>query len=167
MRIFYACILILFAGILLSCERHATSDADTLAVKQDNVTPYEQKLANVLKMREFLWTHWLHRRPATLLLTSVSKEGSRYHSEYKIINLPGNTLMLKFAIIHDRVGYQGQVIPKPEGGYEAYTVERILSDSPSIRPESRVTVVPNDAVVPLENYRLRFKGWGGDVVGDF
>ena len=167
MRILRAFMLILFAAILASCEKKGASEADTLAMKQDNVTPYEQKLANTLKMREFLWTHWLQRRRATLLLTSVSKEGGRYHSDYRIIILPGNTVMLKVAIIHDRIGAQGQVIPKPQSGYEAYTVERVQSDSPIIGPESRVTVLRNDAVAPPENYRLRFRGWGGDVVGYF
>jgi len=167
MRIFLACILILFAAILGSCEKRVESEADTLAVRADNVIPYEQRLANGLKMKEFLWNHWLQRRPATLLLTSVSKEGSKYRSEYKIVILPGNTLVLKETIIHDRIGAQGQVLPKLEGEYEAYTVERVQSDSPIIGPESKVTVLRTDAVVAPENYRLRFKGWGGDVIGYF
>jgi hypothetical protein len=159
----------LFVATLASCKKQGADEADTLAVRADNVIPYEQKHANMLKMREFLWNHWLQRRPATLLLTSVSTEGSKYRSEYKIIILPGDTLMLKVATIHDRIGAQGQVIPKPvpEGGYEAYTVERVQSDSPIIGPESKVMVLRNDAVVPPESYRLRFRGWGGDVVAYF
>ncbi len=167
MRILRACILILFVAILASCEKRGADEADTLAVRADNVIPHEQQRANGLKMKEFLWNHWSQRRPATLLLTSVTKEGSKYRSEYKIIILPGNTLVLKVAIIHDRIGAQGQVIPKLEGGYEAYTVERVQSDSPIIGPESKVTVLRNDAVVAPENYRLRFRGWGGDVVAYF
>ena len=169
MRILSAFVLMLFVATSASCAKQAADAADTLAVTADNVTPYEQRRANGLKMKEFLWNHWLHRRPATLLLTSVTKEGAKYRSEYKIIILPGNTLMLKATVIHDRIGAQGQVIPKPvpEGGYEAYTVERVQSDSPIIGPESRVTVLPNDAVVPPESYRLRFRGWGGDVIAYF
>jgi len=165
--ILYAGISILFVATLVSCEKRGADEDDTLAVRADNVIPYAQKHANMLKMREFLWNHWLQRRPATLLFTSVSKEGSKYRSEYKIIILPGNTLTLKVASIHDRIGAQGQVIPKPEGGYEAYTVERVQSDSPIIGPESKVTVLRSDAVVPPESYRLRFRGWGGDVIDYF
>jgi hypothetical protein len=167
MRILNCCVLIVFVATLASCEKRGADEADSLAVRADNVIPYEQKRANMSKMKEFLWNHWLQRRPATLLLTSVTKEGSKYRSEYKIIILPGNTLVLKEAIIHDRIGAQGQVIPKPEGGYEAYIVERVQSDSPIIGPESKVTVLRNDAVVTPEDYRLRFRGWGGDVVGYF
>ena len=167
MRILRTCILILFVATLASCEKRGADEADTLAVTADNVIPYEQKRANGLKMKEFLWDHWLQRRPATLLLTSFNKEGRKYRSEYKIIILPGNTLVLKVAIIHDRIGAQGQVIPKLEGGFEAYTVERIQSDIAIIGPESKVTVLRTDAVAMPENYRLRFKGWDGEVVGYF
>jgi len=167
MRILSACILILLAATLVACKKQGADETDTLAVRQDNVIGQEQRHANMLKMREFLWAHWLQRKPATLLLTSITREGSRYRSEYKIILLPGNTFVLKVATIHDRIGAQGQVIPKPEGGYEAYTVERVQSDSPIIGPESKVTVLRNDAVVLPENYRLRFSGWGGAVVTYF
>lgn len=159
--------LVLMVAALPSCRSKDASATDVLAVKQDNITPREERHLNVLKMREFLWTHWVQRRRATLLLTSVSKEGAIYRSDYEIIYLPANTLTLRVTFIHDRVGAFGKVIPRPLGEYEAYTVERVPSDDLTIVPESKITVLQNDAVVASEKYRLRFKGWGGEVVGYF
>src|SRR6202047_1779405 len=78
MRILNCCVLIVFVATLASCEKRGADEANTLAVRADNVILYEQKRANMSKMKEFLWNHWLQRRPATLLLTSVTKEGSKY-----------------------------------------------------------------------------------------
>ena len=111
-------------------------------------------------LREFLWNHWIQRKPANLLLTADSKEGKVTHSEYKITLLPGNSLLLKVTFVRDRIGAQGQVIPKPDGGYEAYTVERVESENPfAVGPEAKVTLLRSDAAVPAAKYWLRFKGW--------
>jgi hypothetical protein len=64
------------------------------------------------------------------------------------------------AVSRDRIGAQGQVIPKPDGGYEACTVERVESDNPfGVGPEAKVTLLRSDATVPAAKYWLRFKGW--------
>jgi hypothetical protein len=49
----------------------------------------EQREARTAEIREFLWEHWLRRKPANLLLTAVGKEGGVSHSDYKIVLLPG------------------------------------------------------------------------------
>jgi hypothetical protein len=165
MRILRGFILILFATIFVSCEKQAATQADILVVKLGNDTPYEQRHAKPGEMREFVWKHWIERKQCSLRLTTVTKEGSTNHAEYKVVVLPANTIMLKVTFIHDRIGYQGQVIPKPNEGYEAYTVERVQSDSPdNIGPEAKITVLHSDAVVSPADYRLRFKGWNGDLI---
>ena len=119
-------------------------------------------------MREFLWTHWHSKKCGVLLLTAVSKEGDVSHSEYRISMVPVSMMQLKVAIIRDRVGYQGQVIPGPEGGYEAYTIERVLSENPyGVGEENKVTVLPNDAIVAPSKYWLRIKDWEGNLVTYF
>jgi hypothetical protein len=90
------------------------------------------------------------------------------HAEYKIVLLPGNVLTLKVSFVRDRIGYQGQVIPKADGGYEAYTVDRVLSKNPrGVGEEAKVTVLSSDALVPPAKYWLRFKGWGDTLITYF
>ena len=72
------------------------------------------------------------------------------------------------AFVRDRIGAQGQVIPKPDGGYEAYTVERVESDNPfGVGPEAKVNLLPSDATVPAAKYWLRFKGWNDVLITYF
>lgn len=152
----------------LSCNKRSASNVDTLTERLDNLATMEQREARVAEMRSFLWKHWIQRQPAKLFLTAVSKEGKVSHSEYTILLLPGNSLMLKVNGIRDRRGYQGQVIPKPIEGYEAYTVERVLSKNPrGIGAEAAITFVPTDAIVPPTNYWLRLKGWDGVLITYF
>ena len=143
---------------LASCQ--SPSGADVLTVKLDNVISMQERRTKTNEMREFLWNHWIQKKPASLMLTAVSKEGKLTHSEYKITLLPGNSLLLKVTFVRDRIGAQGQVIPKPDGGYEAYTVERVESENPfAVGPEAKVTLLRSDAAVPAAKYWLRFKGW--------
>jgi hypothetical protein len=119
-------------------------------------------------MRQFLWNHWAQRKPANLFLTAVSKEGMTTHSEYRISLLPGDTLLLKVTLVRDRTGYQGQVIPRDDGGYDAYTVERVQSKNPfGVGAEAKVTVLPRNADVPAKDYWLQIKGWNDTLITYF
>jgi hypothetical protein len=133
---------------LASCQSQAASDA--LAVKLDSHTSRQERDAKQTEMREFLWNHWSQRKPATLALTAMSKEGKAVHSEYRIILLRGNTLMMKVSFVADRYGYQGQVIPKAQAGYEVYKVDRVKSDPPGAK--AKLTPLPDNAVVPPTKY---------------
>jgi hypothetical protein len=150
---------------LASCQSQAGSDA--LTVKLDSHTSRQERDAKQIEMREFLWNHWIRRKPATLPLTAVTKEGKAVHSDYRIVLLPGNTLMMKVTFVGDRYGYQGQVVPKAEGGYEAYKVDRVESGNPlSVAPKGKVPL-SDDAVVPASKYWLRFRGWNDVLITFF
>ena len=140
---------------LASCKSQAGSDA--LTVKLDSHTSRQECDAKQIEMRQFLWNHWSQRKPATLALTAVSKEGKAVHSEYRIVLLPSNTLMMKVSFVADRYGHQGQVIPKAQGGYEVYKVDRVKSDPPGVK--AKLTPLPDNTVVPPTKYWLRFRGW--------
>ena len=151
---------------LASCR--SQSESDVLTVKLDNVISMQERRTKTNEMREFLWNHWAQRKPASLMLTAVSKEGKVTHSEYKITLLPGNSLLLKVTFVRDRVGAQGQVIPKADGGYEAYTIERVESENPfGVGPEAKVTLLRSDAAVPAAKYWLRLKGWNDALITYF
>jgi hypothetical protein len=151
---------------LASCQ--SPSGTDVLTVELDNVISLQERRTKRNEMREFLWNHWIQRKPASLMLTAVSKEGKVTHSEYRITLLPGNSLLLKVTFVRDRVGAEGQVTPRPDGGYEAYTVERVESDNPfGIGPQARVTLLRSDAAVPAAKYWLRFKGWNDVLITYF
>ncbi|HSZ61738.1 MAG TPA: hypothetical protein VK828_08060 [Terriglobales bacterium] len=157
-------------GIILVLVAMAWSQSptDVLTVKLDNVIGMEERRTKTNEMREFLWNHWIQRKPASLMLTAVSKEGKVTHSKYKITSLPGNSVLLKVTFVRDRIGAQGQVIPKPDGGYEAYTVERVESENPfGSGPEAKVTLLRSYAAVPSAKYWLRFKGWNDVLITYF
>jgi hypothetical protein len=162
-----AYVMLAIAAILISCESKRPQ-TDELTVKLDNLTTREDRNAKSAQMRQFLWSHWTARRPANLFLTAVSKEGRTSHSEYRISLLPGNTLLLKVTFVRDRIGYQGQVIPKDDGGYEACTIERVQSENPfAVGAETKITVLPSEAAVPPAKYWLRFKGWNDTLITYF
>jgi hypothetical protein len=158
-------ILIALVTTLLSHEKDAKLE-DTLTERLDKIIGMQERHVRTAKMRGFLWDHWSRRKPATRLLTSVSKEGQVAHSEYKILLLPGNALMLKVATIRDRRGY-GQVIPKRDGGDEAYTVERVSSKNPYGVGTEASAALATDVSVASNKYWLRFKGWGGTLITYF
>ena len=85
---------------LASCQSQARSDA--LTIKLDSHSSRQERNAEQIEMREFLWTHWIRRKPATLALTAVTKEGKAVHSEHRIVLLPGNHLMMKVTFVGDR-----------------------------------------------------------------
>jgi hypothetical protein len=152
-------ILIALVMTLLSHEKDAKPE-DTLTERLDKIIGMQERHVRTATIREFLWDHWSRRKPATLLLTAVSKEGQAAHSEYKILLLRGNALMLKVATIRDRRGYLGQVIPKRDGGYEAYTVEGVSSKNPyGVETEAASAVLATYVSVASNRYWLRFKGW--------
>jgi len=162
-----AYVMLAIAAVLISCESKS-SRTDELTVKLDNLTRMEDRNAKSAEMRQFLWNHWTARRPANLFLTAVSKEGKTTHSEYRISLLPGNTILLKVSIVRDRIGYQGQVIPKDDGGYEACTIERVQSENPfGVGAETKITVLPVDASVPPAKYWLRLEGWNDTLITYF
>jgi hypothetical protein len=113
MHVRSALIAALVLVAMASC--HSQSESDVLTVKLDNVISMQERRTKTNEMREFLWNHRIQRKPASLMLTAVSKEGKVTHSEYRITLLPGNSLLLKVTFVRDRVGAQGQVIPKPDG----------------------------------------------------
>lgn len=161
-----ALIVTLVLVAIASC--HSPSGTDELTITLDNVISGQERHTRTNEMREFLWTHWIQRKPASLMLTAVSKEGKVSHSEYKVTLLPGNSVLLKVTFVRDRIGAQGQVIPKPDVGYEAYTVERVESDNPfGVGPEAKVTILRSDAAVPATKYWLRFKGWNDELITYF
>jgi hypothetical protein len=167
MRVYQVCIVVAVVVSFLSCKTRR-AEADLLTIKLDNFTGMEEHNAKWVEMRAFLWNHWAERKPASLFLTTVSKEGKTTHAEYKIAVLPGNSLILRVSFVRDRIGYQGQVIPKSEDGYEAYTVERVESENPfGVGPESKVSVLPSNTAVPPTKYWLRFKGWGDALIRYF
>jgi hypothetical protein len=128
----------------------------------------EEHNAKRAEMRQFLWNHWIQRKPGDLFLASVSKEGKTTDSEYRISRLSGDTLLLKATFVRDRTGYQGQVIPKDDGGYEAYTIDRVQSKNPfGVGAEAKVTVLPRNAGVPTEDYWLQIKGWNDTLITYF
>lgn len=162
-----ACIMIVVAIALFSCERTRVQ-TDELTVKLENLTPMGERDVKQAQMRQFLWDHWIERRPANLFLTTVSKEGVPTHSEYRISLFPGGTFLLEARFVRDRIGAQGQVIPKEDSGFEACVIERVQSENPfGVGPESRVTVLPRDNDVPPEGYWLRFKGWNDTLITYF
>ena len=128
----------------------------------------EDRNAKSAEMRQFLWNHWTARKPANLFLTAVSKEGKTTHSEYRISLFPGNTLLLRVTTVRDRIGYQGQVLPKNVGEYEVCTIERIQPENPfGIGTAAKIIVLPVDASVPPAKYWLRFKGWNDTLITYF
>ena len=97
----------------------------------------------------------------------MTKEGKAVHSEYRIVLLPGNNLMMKATFVEDRYGYQRPGVPKAEGGYEAYKVDRVESGKPlTVAPKGKVPL-PDDAVVPATKYWLRFRGWNNVLITYF
>jgi hypothetical protein len=165
MRIRYSIATLVMARLLF-CGI-AIAQTDELTVKLDNLTSMKERDAKRAEMRGFLWKHWNEKRPATLFLTAVSKEGKITHSQYHIAILPG-ALLLKVTFIRDRTGHQGQVIPKPDGAYEACTIERVQSENPfGVGAKAKITVLPWDAAVPPEKYWLRFKGWNDTLITYF
>ena len=161
------CIFVVIVAVLVSCQTKRAAQTDVLAVKLDNLTGMEERRVKWIEMREFLWTHWVAKKRANLLLTSVSKEGRTTHAEYRIVLLSG-LLMLKVTFVRDRISHQEQVIPEPDGGYEAYIVERVLSKNPrGVGEDAKATMLAGDAVVPPADYWLRFKGWGDTVITYF
>lgn len=165
MRIRYSIATVIMATLLV-CEI-AIAQTDELTVKLDSLTSMKERNAKWAEMREFLWKHWVEKRPATLFLTAVSKEGKITHSQYRIAIPPG-ALLLQVRFVRDRTGYQGQVIPKPDGGYEACTIERVQSENPyGVGAAAKVSVLPLDATVTPEKYWLRFKGWNDTLITYF
>jgi hypothetical protein len=166
MQIRYSMASVIMATLLF-CEI-AIAQTDELTIKLDNLTRTNERDAKQAEMREFLWKHWIEKKPATVFFTAVSKEGKITHSQYRIWVLPGGKLMLKATFVRDRTGYQGQVIPKRDSGFEAYTIERVQSENPfGVGPEAKVTALPRDATVPRDKYWLRLKGWGDTLITYF
>ena len=115
-------------------------------------------------MREFLWNHWAESREATLHFTNVSKEGQATKSEFKIVILGSGTRVLRVTFKREEHWISGVKIPKSDGGYEAYTLERVLSKNPhGIGTEANVTLLPPDAVTRPTDYWLRIKELNGKM----
>jgi hypothetical protein len=158
-------IALLFLLVFTSCEKKSE---DSLTVKLDNLTSMSERTAKIADMREFLWEHWHNRKCGKLMLTAVSKEGSVSHSEYRISMIPVSTMRLRVTGIRDHIGYQGQVIPRPTGEYETYMIDRVISENPyGVGEKSKVTVLPDDAILASSKFWLRFEDWNGNLIGYF
>jgi hypothetical protein len=75
MRILGACVLTALSILQVCCEQKTPVAHETLTVHLDNTTGGDKGRAQHARMREFLWNHWVRSRPASLSLTTVSKEG--------------------------------------------------------------------------------------------
>jgi hypothetical protein len=121
-------------------------------------------------MREFLWKNWHDRKPATLHLKSISKEGKETDVDYEIRVLPASTLVMIVTIKRARYGYLGQIFWRDSGKYDVYTVERVNPNKPEWlvqNPNSRVEGLPDNADISGSDYCLRFRGWGGEIMSLF
>ncbi len=153
--------------LLCSCEGASQDCKEVLAVKLGNTNTTAERKNRTDEMREFLWTHWHDRTCGTLLFTAVSKEGKTSHSEFRITLIKPSTMMLKMTVVRDRVGNGGVIIPRLDGGFEAYMVERIVTESPYSDWKNRATVLRDDQAVPSSQYWLRFKDWEGYPISYF
>ena len=147
-----------------SCQAQAAGQRDTLVVKLDNSTEMKERRARTAEMRELLWNHWIKYREAKLLIEGVTKEGQETQSEYKIELLAGNVRVLRVSFKQGEHWISGVRIPKSDGGYQAYTLERVLSKNPhGIGTEANVTLLAPDAATPPTGYWLRIKHLDGKM----
>jgi hypothetical protein len=158
MRAVFLGICLAILSPLPSCKGRALDCASTLSVKLDNLSGLNERSAKMAQMREFLWEHWRQKRCGTLLFTSVSKEGKVSHSEFRVVPT-ALSMTLKVKIVRDRVGHDGKVIPRadPNGEYEAYTIERIVTENPHRDWKSVATLLRDDETESSSKYWLRFK----------
>jgi hypothetical protein len=154
-----AVMLLAMMSLLSSCKSAESYGADILRVRVDNLDGMAERQTKMAEMREFLWDHWRQRQRGALLLTTVSKEGGVSHSEFRIALIPPSTMVLKVTVVRDRIDYLGNAVPKADlnGGYEAYTMERIATDSPYQDWKTKATVLADDTTVSSSKYWLRFK----------
>lgn len=164
MKLFLQALMAIVVGLLLlACKKATPPPVQFLEVRFDNTNHAEYE-SNRTRMREFLWNSWKNRQPARLLKVGVSKEGKRSDTTYEIKEV-GSTILTQVSFTHYRYGYNGQVIPKNDGGYDIYTIERVQPNNPYMDLNSKVDVVPLNKDLPSSEYCLRFKGWGGTVEG--
>jgi len=136
---------------------------DSLSVEVDNQAGMNERQVRFAEMREFLWNHWREKKCGNLLFTGVSKEGKTSYSEFKITLIRPSTMVLRVTVVRDRIGHLGKVIPRTDanGAYEAYTIERIITQNPHKDWKTKVIVLGDDQAVPPLKYWLRFKDWEG------
>ena len=163
MRIAERTSLFLLALLMSSfCQAQVKVQKDALVIKLDNSMGMKEHLARTAEMREFLWSHWAKHREASLYFTNVSKEGQGIQSEFRIVILASGTRVLRVTSEREEHWISGVRIPKSEGGYEAYILERVSSKNPhGIGAEANVTLLPLDAVAPPTDYWLRIKDLNG------
>jgi len=162
------CIFLIAVDVFSLCQAEDASQKDALTVKLNNSMGMEEHRARMADMRQFLWTHWIKQSEAKLIFTDVSKEGVTTQPEYAIVTPAGGVLMLRAAFAREEHWISGHKIPKSDGGYEAYTIERILSKNPrGIGKESNITRLSPDAVTPPTDYWLLIKGSDGKIITYF
>lgn len=169
MQTIHSCVGLMLLLLLPACHRKGSDRTDAVDFRLDNLTRAEERHKKEAEMREFLWVHWHQKKSGTLNLTAISKEGKASHLRYRITLIPPSTMMLKLTVVRDRYGYQGQVIPRddPGAGFEAYTVERIVSENPAADWKSLAPVLQEDAAADPSKYWLRFKDWEGFPISYF
>ncbi|MGE5114624.1 MAG: hypothetical protein ACM3JB_27505 [Acidobacteriaceae bacterium] len=155
--------VLLMCLVFSACGKPHSVPVDTLEVRFDN-TNRSEYLANRVRLRNFIWTHWNQRLPARLTRIAISKEGKRADTIFEIKAVGSSTLM-QVRHIRYRYGYAGQVIPKEEAEYEVYKVERVLPCDPFMELNSEVKVLRSGENIPASEFCLRLKGWGDQVEG--
>jgi hypothetical protein len=125
----------------------------------------EERRAKTAEMRQFLWSHWVNHREAKLRISDDTKEGQAVQFEYKIAILAGDVRVLRVTLKREELWISGVRIPKSDGGYEAYTLDRVLSKNPhGIGSEANVALLPLDAATPPKDYWLRIKEPDGKAI---
>ena len=157
-------IFLVAVAVATSCQTKDPVQGDALTVNRDNSTEMKERRAQTAEMRGFLWTHWIRHREAKLLIAEVTKEGQSTQSEYKIAILAGDVRVLRVTFKRGEHRISGIRIPRSEGGYDAYALERVVSKNPhGIGEEANVTPVSEDATMPSTDYWLRIKESDGKV----
>jgi hypothetical protein len=78
-----AILTLLFSLAFCTCETKRQDTSPTLDVRLDNVIGGPERQLRQIQMREFLWNNWHDRKPATLHLKSISKEGKETDADYE------------------------------------------------------------------------------------
>ena len=164
-----AVLTLLLSLAFCACERKQDT-SPTLNVRLDNVIGGTERELRQIQMREFLWNNWHDRKPATLHLKSISKEGKETDADYEVRILPASTLVMVVTIRRARYGYLGQVFWHDGGKYDVYTVERVKPNKPewlALNPNSKIEVLSDNAKLSGSDYCLRFRGWGDEIMSFF
>jgi hypothetical protein len=148
---------------------HAVSAQATpsaLANKRETKRPvhYEIALSDPKRrqkegeIRGYIWERWIKQEPASLLVTSYSKEGLRGDVQYVLEVDRRGVWSLRVEI--SRPDLKGTKYEHSD--YWVYGIDRIEA-SPSVSPNK--TPLPNNTTLATTQYRLVFRDHNGTQVG--